>query len=194
MFGGLGSLFDGLVQAIAAIPGAIVDGLKFLFDGIVSAVKAVAGAVWAFFSDPIGSLVSGFTSLLNFLGGLVSAIGDLLKALFVPSDDYFDSQFNMLSKTLGTRVKTQDYEELLASLQVATRASTLPDMTTTIMGQQLTIVDMSWYSDYQTTIYGWVRGVMFVLLLFYNINQVYKLIRRDTLQNGSSGSQGGDSK
>lgn len=181
------------MQAIAAIPGAIVDGLKFLFDGIVSAVKAVAGAVWAFFSDPIGSLVSGFTSLLSFLGGLVSAIGDLLKALFVPSDDFFDSKFNMLSKTLGTRVKTQDYEELLASLQVATRASSLPDMTATIMGHQLTIVDMSWYSDYQTTIYGWVRGVMFVLLLFYNINQVYKLIRRDTLQNGT-GSQGGDSK
>lgn len=176
----------------------IIDGLSGLLNLVVDAVNAVAGAVWDFLKDPVGSIVDGITSLLDFLGGLVSdlidALGTLFKTLFVPSDDYFDKQFDRLSKTLGTRIKTQDYEDLLNSLQRASRASSLPDFTANIMGHHLTIVDMSWYSKYQSTIYSWVRGVMFFLLLFYNINMIYKVIRKDTLQNGSSGKSGGDDK
>lgn len=183
-------------KAVLSLPGLIYDAFEYIIQHLIDAVVAVAGAVWSFFKNPIGSIVDSFQSLLDFLGGLVKAlvdaIGELLKALFVPSDKYFDNKINALNKTLQSRIKTQDYEELLHSLQLAGRARAgLPNLTVTLWGQTVTVVDFGFYAKYQSTIYGWVRGVMFVLLLFYNVNNIYKLVRRDTLQNGSGSTGGG---
>ena len=189
-------MLDGVIQAIASIPGLIVDGIKGLIDLLISAVAAVAGAVWDFFCDPIGSIVDGITGVLSFLGGLVSslisALGALLKALFIPSDSYFEHKLDSLNKVLQSRIKVQDYQDLLDSLQMASRARAgLPNLTATIWGHRVTIVDFSFYAKYQGTIYGWVRGVIFVLLIFYNINNVYKMIRADTLSYASGSKSGG---
>lgn len=200
---GLSGFFDKVVDAVVSVgkavlslPGLIYDAFEYIIQHLIDAVVAVAGAVWSFFKNPIGSIVDSFQSLLDFLGGLVKAlvdaIGELLKALFVPSDKYFDNKINALNKTLQSRIKTQDYEELLHSLQLAGRARAgLPNLTVTLWGQTVTVVDFGFYAKYQSTIYGWVRGVMFVLLLFYNVNNIYKLVRRDTLQNGSGSTGGG---
>ena len=200
---GLAGFFDKVVDAVVAVgkavlslPGLIYDAFEYIIQHLIDAVVAVAGAVWSFFKNPIGSIVDSFQSLLDFLGGLVKAlvdaIGELLKALFVPDDGYFDKKINALNKTLQSRIKTQDYEELLHSLQLAGRARAgLPNLTVTLWGQTVTVVDFGFYAKYQSTIYGWVRGVMFVLLLFYNVNNIYKLVRRDTLQNGSGSTGGG---
>lgn len=183
-------------KAVLSLPGLIYDAFEYIIQHLIDAVVAVAGAVWSFFKNPIGSIVDAFESLLDFLAGfvkaLVDAIGELLKVLFVPDDGYFDKKINALNKTLQSRIKTQDYEELLHSLQLAGRARAgLPNLTVTLWGQTVTVVDFGFYAKYQSTIYGWVRGVMFVLLLFYNVNNIYKLVRRDTLQNGSGSTGGG---
>lgn len=200
---GLAGFFDKVVDAIVAVgkvilslPGLIFDAFEFMIQKLLDAVVAVAGAVWAFFKNPIGSIIDAFDSLLDFLMGLVKALvdafGELLKLLFVPDDGYFDKKINALNKTLQSRIKTQDYEDLLHSLQLAGRARAgLPNLTVTLWGQTVTVVDFGFYAKYQSTIYGWVRGVMFVLLLFYNVNNIYKLVRRDTLQNGGGSTGGG---
>lgn len=148
-----------------------------------------------FFSNPLESIINVLTSILEFFGGLVesliNALSSLLQYLFIPEEDYFDNMIGMLSDTLNERIKTQDYQELLESLQVSTRASSLPNMTATFFGQKVTIVDMSIYSNYQSTIYSWVRGTMFILLLFYNVNNIYKLIRGGSLQDGKGNSSAG---
>lgn len=51
------------------------------------------------------------------------------------------------------------------------------DLLITFYGQTIPIVKFSVINPYLPTIHGWIKGVVYVLLVFYNINQVLKLIR-----------------
>lgn len=141
-------------------------------------------------ANPLGALVSGIQGILDFFGSLITSIikafSDLFSFIFIPSDGYFDNKLNYLNEKLSTKINTQDYEELLTSLQFASRAKAgLPNLTVNIMGQNCTIVDFSYYAKYQSVIYSWVRGLMFILLIFYNFNNIYKLIRGGSLSSAT---------
>ena len=201
MLDSLGGLFGGLAEVLKAIPDAVAGAFKWLIDLVVDAITGIGNlivgalttlldGIIAFLTNPLCSIVDGFKWVIDFLGGIVEAIGSeigkILKALFVPSDDYFDNQIKGLQSTLSKKLNTQDYEDLLNSLNTATRVKAgLPNLTCTIFGQKVTVVDMSWYADYQQTFYGFVRGTMFVLLIIYNLNMLYKLVRKDELSHKS---------
>lgn len=56
------------------------------------------------------------------------------------------------------------------------------DLNGYIIGNNLTIntknfIDFSWITKYKNTWYAWCRGIIFILLIIYNINQIMKLFR-----------------
>lgn len=47
-------------------------------------------------------------------------------------------------------------------------------------------INFSWITKYKNTWYAWVRGIVFVLLIIYHINQLMKLFRGYNIGEGSS--------
>lgn len=60
-------------------------------------------------------------------------------------------------------------------------------------------IDFSFITKYKDTWYVWVRGVIFILIVIYNINQIMKLFRGYNVAEGinrleNSGVNGGSKK
>ena len=47
-------------------------------------------------------------------------------------------------------------------------------------------INFSWVTKYKATWYAWVRGIIFILLIIYNINQIMKLFRGYSIGEGAS--------
>jgi phage-related protein len=184
-------LFDLVVNAITSLGNLIVGAITSLGDLIVSVITTLLDGIISFFRDPIGSIVSAFTWTVDFLGGLISSLldglGKLLKTLFVPSDDYFNKKFDGLNGQLEGHVDVSTYKNIMDTFGRVKSVRSIPNITVDLWGQTLTIVDFSYIQSQQATINNWVRGFMFIFLVIFNINHVYKIIRKDTLSNTGSG-------
>lgn len=177
-----------MVEAILSIPGKIADALVWLFDKVVSAVGAVASAIWDFFRDPLGSIGNFLKSIFDFLGGLVSAIVDGFKALFnllfVPSSDYFDKKTSTLKGTVAGKINTAELENALNTLK-GTKARSLPAPRASVLGMNINLQGF-WdtINDHLDLIHMFIRAIMYALLLKYNIDKVYMLIRGSSMDSG----------
>lgn len=148
-------------------------------DAIGSALSKLVEVLLApinFIKDKVGSLPSIKDSIINLPSTIVSAIGSLLKTLFVPSDAFLQEKFNWIQSALKTKVNADAYDSIIKSFKSAKQGQ-FTDVEIKIMGVQGKILDGSWIRNVLGTFHNWIRGLMFILLIFYNYNQVYKLIR-----------------
>lgn len=110
----------------------------------------------------------------------------MLKGLFIPSDTYFSSNLNTIMSDLSNRLSYNSYLGVFQSVQNVTNG-TMPVIAldgVNIGGMtfgSVTIVDWTWFNSIRNTWYGWVRGSVFIFLVIYNINNVYRLVRNGTL-------------
>ena len=142
--------------------------------------------LWNFLAD-IVSFINPFSD--NFLGKkIVSLIGDLLKSLFVPEDDYFTNKIDSLKSSLNDRIPYQQYLDDMDSLKNANNTRNNNDISTFVSLNNYTItdklvininkfIDFGIFSKYKSTWFVWVRVVIYVLLLLYNINEFTKTLR-----------------
>lgn len=100
--------------------------------------------------------------------------------LFVPPDDYWDSVYADIKNTMDGKVNVLQFEQQLAELR-AIQGGQFTDIKVNIMGIEAVIISAEPINTVIDTIRGWIRGVMFVLLLLYNYNQVHRLIRGNDL-------------
>lgn len=163
------------------MPGKIADALKWLFDLVVDSVKNIASGIWNFFKDPIGSIVSAFDFVIDFLGGLIEGFMNMLKSLFIPDDGFIDKQFAKTKEILDHKINLSQYESALDSIAGA-NATEIPQSRGSLMflGVDFSVLSND-FLKFLPTIRPYsdpiLRGIMFITLLFYNINNVYKLIR-----------------
>lgn len=132
----------------------------------------------------------------NFFGkkiidGILLGLETLFKFLFVPSEGYFSDRFGEIKDTLVSKMGYEAYIDIFGTLEdISDNGSSVVSLNGyQIGGMTFNIpkfVDFNNIVKYKDTWYGWVRGVMFVLLIIYNINQVYKLIRGTSLAEGRS--------
>ena len=47
-------------------------------------------------------------------------------------------------------------------------------------------INFKWITKYKDTWYGWVRGVLFIFIIIYHLNQILKLLRGITFTDGST--------
>lgn len=145
-------------------------------------------------------MFGGLNTAINNLGTtIISGITNSLKSLFIPSDTYFQSKFDWLKTALRDRLSLSSYEQIITSFSAVSQGK-FEDVTITIMGCSGKILDGAWFGKVMNQVHDWIRGLMFILLVFYNYNQIYKLIRGTDLMGVSrtighmSGNDGGSDK
>lgn len=128
----------------------------------------------------------------NFLGKkIIELLGDLLRFLFVPSDNFFDNKINEIKSKISEKIPYQDYIDMFETVkQVQSGEDIGIDLNGyKIFGMTFNInkfINFSWITKYKTTWYAWVRGITFILLIIYNINQIMKLFRGYNVGEGIS--------
>lgn len=164
-------LFDDLLEGLLDILNDILDLLDFLeniFDllGFLRDILDVLRDIWDFIKS-IPSLI-------------IELLKDLLISLFSPKDSFFKDWNDKFHTLLGRKLPYDKYNSFFDDIKSILRYR-LDDIKCTIYGQEVTVLSFKWYYMYEDTIDDWIRGVMFLVLVFYNINQMYKLIRGTSL-------------
>lgn len=118
--------------------------------------------------------------------------------MFVPSDGYFDNKIENIKSNISKKIPYQDYVDMFETVK---QVQSGEDISIDLNGYKVgnmnfntkKFIDFSWITKYKNTWYSWVRGVLFIFLIIYNINQVMKLFRGYNVAEGLS-KTGGDSK
>lgn len=98
----------------------------------------------------------------------------------------------MIKNNLESKLGYQAYIDIFGTLEDITESGA---STVDFKGYQIgnlnisqeKFINFSFITKYKDTWYGWVRGVTFVFLVIYNLNQLLKLIRGINLADGHSG-------
>lgn len=157
--------------------GSSFDGSTEDNSGILSGLSNILSAIKNGFNNLISSIIA-------IPGKIVDGIKELLIYLFVPSDDYFSEQVDSLKTSLEEKLPIGAVTEIIETVQTAS-AGEMPNVEVDYMGVHATIVNFDFFREYKPTINSWIRGFMFVLMAFYWIDQIYKLIRGVSLFSGS---------
>lgn len=125
-------------------------------------------------------------AIKNIPSAILDGLKDLLLYLFIPSEDYFTNEIDRLRACLEEVLPVTAVMTIVENIKTAS-AGDMPNVEIDYMGVHATIVNFDFFREYKPTINSWVRGFMFVLLAFYWLDQIYKLLRGTTLYSGSGG-------
>lgn len=170
----------------------LFDFLQFIWDA-VTLIPDVLGAL-------LQSILDGIVNLLDWLNPfsenffvykLIELLGNLLQWLFVPADDYFSSNIDTLKSNLSVKIPYEDYIEMFGTIEniEGGNTSNIDLNGYTIAGKQFGLnnfINLGLILQYKETWYSWARGIVFILLIIYNINQIMKLFRGYSVGEGSS--------
>ncbi len=152
----------------------------------VSDVPVVDDPVVPITGDLTG-IAGGLQSILDWLKGLIDklikALGDLLTALFVPSGAAFNDFFDPIMVGLKDKMDLDTFENFKNRMQ-SLSSPPAPNVTMDRDGVTYTVIDFSSFNDVRDKLWDWLRGYLFVFILLYNMNFVYKLIRGQSMFDG----------
>ena len=174
------SFYDGLKGQFSQISVAEIDINKYyeeykeskedpptLFEHILKALNSL---------NPFSSEFLGYK--------LVGLFGDLLKSLFVPSDNFFTSNIDNLKSQISNKMPYSDFLKIFGSIEnVSAEDNSISiNMPEYKISDNLTIkqdkfIDFSFVTKYREVWYSWVRGFVLIFLVIYNLNQISKLLR-----------------
>lgn len=161
----MGNAFSSALSNLGNVLIAPLNGIKSLVSNMGTAVSSMSSAV------------------ANIPSNVGNATQAMLKTLFIPSDDYFQNHFNTIKSKLYTRLSVTSYEALFNDVRNA-KVGVFDDIKISSykvgnsnISLDTTIVDSKPINDAKPWYYPWVRGTVFILLIVYNYNQIYKLIR-----------------
>ena len=143
------------------------------------------------------SFLSELLSYINpfsenfFVYKLIDLLGDLLKLLFFPSDNFFNDKVEDMKNKISQKIPYQDYINMFETIQQVESGENISiDLKGYKIGNSTfninNFIDFGWITEYKETWYSWVRGVIFILLIIYNINQIMKLFRGYNVAEGIS--------
>lgn len=126
----------------------------------------------------------------NLLGYLNPASDDfVLKKAFIPEEDPLEEYMDTLKNTVSEKLGFTSWVDLVGNLQGIQGSSESYNDTISVYGIGLVnadFVDLSFYDANKNMVYTVIRGVLAILLVIYNINQIYKLLNRGgTLAEGA---------
>lgn len=81
-----------------------------------------------------------------------------------------------MKEKLSARIGLVNLSNTLENIKNISQGN-IPNVEATLFGVKCTIINFSYIKSQLSTIHSWIRGVMYVLLLLFNFNQFYKLIR-----------------
>lgn len=135
-----------------------IDFVKTSFKFIKKVLKKIGTTIFNAFSDTLGKIVDGILSIPE-------AVGEFIKNLFVPKDGEMDKALDKLKSAFGGLL----YSYELTSL--ATGSKEFGDITCTLYGKKVTILDASLVLKGVGFFRSIIRGFIALLLVLFNVNQ-----------------------
>lgn len=179
-----------MLQSIFDFFKPLIDFIAWIIEFLGSLVVNLGKFVWSLFEGAINLIIIGISTIVDWVGSFFKFLGDLLHDLFVPGSDYFEKETGKLQSQIEAKVGTEEYTNALNSLTRASRSG-LSDIKVNLWGITVTLVPFSIINPYISTIQNWTRGFMFVFIVLWQINNMYKLVRGTSLIN-FNGSKGGE--
>lgn len=163
----------------------IVNALITLKDNLLEAFTALGSLLSDVFGGVGEAIISALSTLGDFLGTALTALGDFIlagiKSLFLPEDGFIDEKVNELKEKFIDAFGLDGYDmSFMFSKETAAN-----NVKVTILGHNVTIVDMSFIKDALNTFRPIIRGLITLLLVFYNINQFLAMIGHAPITMGS---------
>lgn len=114
---------------------------------------------------------------------IIELLGNLLNFLFVPKSDFFSNQIDDIKYQISQKIPYQDYIDMFETVKQVKEEGNLSvglegyNFSNGITYNNKKFIDFSFITKYKNTWYAWIRGIIFILLIIYNINQIMKLFR-----------------
>lgn len=136
------------------------------------------GSFWGWLLDILKAILNAIKSIVNFLTTffvkLMEMFMDLIKALFIPGDNFFNDNFNKIKTNFGNKLSYKSYIDLFDKTYAG---NGIKDITINWQGQELVIVKLSEFNNFRSFFNSACYAFFFFLLAIYNYNQVYRVIR-----------------
>ena len=154
-------------------------------EGVTDPEGASTGGLFSKLFEWLKALLDALFKILNAILAIpaliINALKALILALFVPADGFWDENVNDLRKIVTDELDTEDLIDNVDDLG-GVSGGQFKDVIVSLMGvDNLEVIDADSVNKVLDIIHKWVRGVVFPFLIFYNINQLYKLIRGTSL-------------
>ncbi len=183
---GLSSLFSALSEKVVAvketlsgIPSLIRDHIKDIFSNMIDTVVSLPGKINGYIVDLRDTVLEKLRSIIQGILDLPDKIGNSIKGLFLPSDGFIEGKIqHFRDKLYSMGVDTYDMESIFNKEQP------FADITCTIKGQTVTIVRMDVVDKVVKKFRPVIRGFMWLMLVFYNINQFLRFIGQEGMTLG----------
>lgn len=177
--------FEQVIQWLVSPLRSIGDGLNQLGQGISNVISIIRDKItdlldtikswFVFTDDSVNSQSDGVDH-----GVIGNFFVNAFKYMFVPSDDFLSATFNSFKSSFEEKMGYENYTNFINQFQNV-GSGTLDNVDVNIMGVNATIINFSPMKSILTTLQDYLRGFIFAMLVLYNINQVYKLIRGTSL-------------
>lgn len=126
-----------------------------------------------FWNSVIGGIGEVIEGIKGISGGIINGLKELLLSLFVPEQEYFQNKFDQIKIKFFERVgiDTSEFEQL---------KDVSPEninFEVNLLGKDIKLIDLSFLDGILPKFHNLIRGFFYPLLLFYNMDQIYFLIR-----------------
>lgn len=141
-------------------------------------VKEIPGQVWSFFESAFSSLGDVVSNIWDSVKGIPGSILDGLKWLFVPDGDEIDKSIQTLSNTFKATFGIDSYD--ISNIFGTETEISDQQGTISIGGYEFTgtVFSVKYLTRAISTFRPVIRGFIVFLLILYNINQFFALIRQ----------------
>ena len=165
-------------ESLIQIPLAIWDNVKNIPAMVWNFVKEIPGQVWGFFENAFSTVTGVVQNIFNSVVQIPNKILDGLKWLFIPSEDEINKSIQTLSNTFKSTfgVDSYDISDIFGTeTEIADQQATI-----SVGGYEfnLTVFNVKYLVRAISTFRPVIRGFIVFLLILYNINQFFALIRQ----------------
>ena len=172
------SWLQSCAESLIQIPVAIWDNVKNIPAMVWDFVKEIPGQVWGFFENAFSTVTGVVQNIFNSVVQVPDKILDGLKWLFVPSEDKINKSIQTLSNTFKATfgVDSYDISNIFGTeTEIADQQATI-----SVGGYEftLTVFNVKYLVRAISTFRPVIRGFIVFLLILYNINQFFALIRQ----------------
>lgn len=190
MFTKLGNWFSGLAESIGTFFSNLGTSIGNWFSQLFTDLGNFFNNLWVWLGNLWESIKSIPSSIWNlFKEGLIW--------LFVPEENFFNNKVEEFKTALNEKIPYQQYIQSLKDIESVTDVTgDTDDITLGIDLKNYSVldkitlnmnkfIDFSIFSKYKGMWYSWIRVVVYIGLVIYNINQTIKFLRGFGITEGS---------
>lgn len=155
------------------------DMLLGKLQSVIDSVLILPSSIGEFILDMRDSLKEKIHEVVTAVTNLPDLIINGIKRIFVPDADIVNGKIDALKNEMY-RLGVVSYD----MSGIFNKEQPFEDITCTIMGSQVTIVNMAVVDKVVTHFRGVIRGFMWLMLVFYNFNQFMGLIGQKSMTLG----------